>query len=210
MNQIPNAANLPKGMAHYWFELDCIGEKNKNYFLFCQTVDQRIHHAPKSQLREFLDSKNLSGLLLKPWHSIEANGKRKRKIKKEKEKQQQEEPKKKKQKAIVLPAPAFPVLPAEILIMILYNLSEPTPDNRRIIFSFLKGPRNNAFSDELTSSELIWKWYRKVLGRDPPKRLIKIGQYYIQRGEYKTFVRRWYSDFVRNYDLSLLDKLAEY
>ena len=193
-------------MAHYWFELGS-GEQNKNYFLFCQTSDQRIHHATKSQLMEFLESKNRSGLFLKPWHSIE--GKRKRKIKKEKEKQQ-EEPKKKKQKAIVLPAPPLPVLPPEILVMILHNLSEPTPDNRRIIFSFLKGPGSNAFSDELTSSELIWEWYRKVLDRKPPNRIMQLGQFYVQRGEYKTFARRWYANFVYLYDISQLVAVAEF
>ncbi len=211
MNYIPNAASLPKGMAHYWFELGSGGdEENKNYFLFCQTSDQRIHHASKSQLMEFLESKTARRLLLlKPWHSIE--GKRKRKEEKEKEKQQQQEPKKKKQKAIVLPAPAASLeLPPEILVMILHILSEPTPDNRRIIFSFLEGPRRNTFSDELTSSELIWKWYRKVLNREPPVRLMKIGQYYMQRREYKPFARRWYSDFVHVYDLSLLSRLHLY
>ena len=212
MNYIPNAANLPKGMAHYWFELGC-GKEHKNYFLFCQTSDQQIFHATKSELMEFVESKNARRLLLKPWDSIEANGKRKRKIKKGKEKQQpEEEPKKKKRKAIVLPAPSSEItgLPAEILIMILYNLSEPTPDNRRIIFSFLKGPRRNTFSDELTNSELIWKWYRKVLKRDPPKQIIQIGQYYMQRGEYKPFARRWYGNFVHLYDMSQLAVISEF
>ena len=197
MNHIPNAAQLPKGMAHYWFELD---NKKNDYFLFCQTSDQRIHHATKSELMKFLESNPRSGLLLKPWHLIE--GKRKRK--------KEGFPKKKKQKVIVLPAAPLPVLPAEILVMILYNLSEPTPDNRRIIFSFLKGPRSNVFSDELTSSELIWEWYRKVLERKPPKQIIQLGQYYIQRGEYKTFARRWYANFVHLYDISQLFPVAEF
>ncbi len=207
MNHIPEAADLPKGMAHYWFELD--NNNKHNYFLFCQTSDKRIHHATKSQLMKFLESKS-TGLLLKPWHSIE--GKRKRKIKKEKAKQQQleEEPKKKKRKVIVLPAPPLPVLSPEILVMILHYLSEPTPDNRRVIFSFLKGPRSNAFSDELTSSKLIWEWYRKVLDRKPPKRILQLGQYYIQRGEYKTFARRWYANFVHFYDISQLAPVAEF
>ena len=76
MNYIPNAASLPKGMAHYWFELAAEAD-SKKYFLFCQTSDQRIFHATKSQLMEFIGSaaeeKN-ARLLLRPWDSIGVNG----------------------------------------------------------------------------------------------------------------------------------------
>ncbi len=224
MNYIPDVTNLPKGMAHYWFESGSGEEENENYFLFCQTSDQGIHHATKSELMEFLESKNPRLLLLKPWNPIGVNGqKRTRKGEPKGEEEEEGEeaegkeeedqeglPKKKKQKIIVLPAPPLPVLPPEILVMILHNLSEPTLDNRKIIFSFLKGPRSNTFSDELTNSELIWNWYRKVLKMDPPSRLITIGQYYIQRRQYIPFARRWYSNFVRDYDLFLLSKLHLY
>ncbi len=228
MNYIPNAASLSKGMAHYWFELDSGGEQNKNYFLFCQTSDQRIFHATKPQLMEFINSKNSSqSLLLKPWDLIEANGKkrtRKGEPKAEDEEEEKEEeeqkglPKKKKQKAIVLPAPSLPpVLPAlmrelpfELLDMIFDGMAEPTPSVRRFIFDALKGSKVNRVVFHLINSRTIWKWYLETLGHNPPLGLAQLEIYYKKRGEFNKFARRWYSGFVRRHDVMYLSRLWEY
>ena len=222
MNYIPNAANLPKGMAHYWFELGS-GEQNKNYFLFCQTSDQQIFHATKPQLMEFINSKHSSqSLLLKPWDLIEGKKRtRKGKPKAENEKEEKEEqkglPKKKKQKAIVLPAPSLPVLPAlmrelppELLNMILDEMAKPTPSVRRFIFDALKGSKVNQVVFHLINSRTIWKWYLETLGHNPPLGLAQLEIYYKNRGEFNKFARRWYSEFVRRYDVMHLSRLWEY
>jgi len=217
MNHIPNASNLSKGMAHYWFELD---EKNKNYFLFCQTSDRRIFHATKHQLMEFIGSsgkKNTRPLLLKPWAPIGTNGKRTRKggIKGEEEDEEEVEglPEKKKRKVVVvLPAPLKPLpeLPAEMLVMILDGMSNPTPAVRRFIFNALKGSMPNLVSFHLSNSRTIWKWYRETLDRDPPLALAPLEVYYKQRGDLNGFARRWYSGFVRTHDVMDLAWLWRY
>ncbi len=214
MNHIPDAASLPKGMAHYWFELDT----NNNYFLFCQTSDQKIFHATKQQLMEFIGSKNNSSqsLLLKPWNLIEANGKRTRtgEIKGEKEEEEEEEeeekkeeegqPKKKKRKVVVLPAPVDPILPwmpPEIWTMILDGMSRPDPVVRRFIFNALEGSTPNLVSSHLSNSRIIWKWYLEILDSKPPPGFAQLELYYKKRGDINGFARRWYSAFVAQYDL---------
>ncbi len=231
MNYIPNAANLPKGMAHYWFELADDGGDSKNYFLFCQTSDQQIFHATKPQLMEFISSSgNKNRLLLKPWNLIGVNGQkrtRKGKAKGEEEEEEEEEeekeeekelPKKKKQKAIVLPAPSLsPVLPAlmrelpfELLDMILDGMAEPTLSVRRFIFDALKGSKVNRVVFHLINSRTIWKWYLEILGHNPPLGLAQLEIYYKNRGEFNKFARRWYDGFVRRYDVGYLSRLWEY
>ncbi len=214
-------------MAHYWVESanDDEGEENENYFLFCQTADQRIFHVTKHQLIEFANAptEDQSQLFLKPWDPIGANGK-KRKRKKEKEKVKQE-PRKKRQKeeeeeeeeekptVVILQAPTdqvSPVLPPEIMLMILENMSEPTPANRKFVFSFLKGPRRNAVSDELASSKTVLRWWDKVLLMEPPGVIVDMQRFYAERGDLKGFVRRWYSLFVRQYDTQRLIDVTKY
>ena len=214
-------------MAHYWVEsANDEGEDNENYFLFCQTADQRIFHVTKHQLIEFANAapKDQSQLFLKPWDPIGANGK-KRKRKKEKEKVKQE-PRKKKQKeeeeeeeeeekpsVTILQAPTdqdLPVLPAEIMLLILENMSEPTPANRKFVFSFLKGPRHNDVSDELASSKTVLRWWDKVLQMEPPGVIVDMQRFYGERGDLKNFVRRWYSLFVRQYDTQRLIDVTKY
>ena len=226
MNHIPEAANLPKGMAHYWVESannDDDQEDNENYFLFCQTADQRIFHVTKHQLIEFANAapKDQSQLFLKPWDPIGANGK-KRKRKKGKEKvklprkkkqKEEEEEEEEKPSVIILQAPTdqvSPVLPPEIMVMILEHMIEPTPANRKFVFSFLKGNRPNDVSDELASSKTVLRWWRKVLDQEPPGEIVDMQRFYGGRGDLKGFVRRWYSLFVRQYDTQRLIKLPEH
>jgi len=223
MNHIPDASNLSKGMAHYWFELAAEGD-SKKYFLFCQTSDQRIFHATKPQLMEFINSKNNSSqpLLLKPWDLIGVNGQKRTrtgKPKGEEEEEKKEEgeqkglPKKKKQKVVVLPAPLDPILPElpfEILTMILDGMAEPKPAVRRFIFDALKGSTPNIVSFHLSNSRTIWKWYREIFDRKPPLALVQLEIYYKQRGDLNGFARRWYSGFVLTYDIAALTQLWRY
>ncbi len=206
------------GTASYWIAEHPVlaehsgGESNHFFFFFCRTADGSVFHARADRLAESV----LGGepLAMTPWPfvAIGNNGRPTRKRKRLP---------KGKEKVVPVPAEGEPEIPgpppakrlkfvdlpaemaAEVVRQWIEHISpEPTPAMRRLIFPFLTpGVEPNVVSRHLAKRDTIFAWYREVFdGKVPPARLVHLSDYYGP----EDFARRWYSTFVREYDMALL------
>ena len=191
---------IKQNMAEYWWG------GHHDSVLFCKTSEGLLLHLPEAHFLEAI--REGKSVILKKWPSIQNGTKRKRSTGKGKEKTST---------VVVLPAPTTsvkrqkltPELPVEVLLQIIQSFSEPTPDMRRIIFKLVKpGTKSNWVTEELAMPKLVWRWYQQTLQTEPPRRLAHLWKYYVvNKQDSATFVREWYSGFVRAYDMKQLDEL---
>ena len=207
------AGQSKKNKAQYWWGP---GRQHRQHILFCKTSEGLLLHVPQEHL--LLAIQKEKSVILKKWPTIE--GKRKRRIKKEKEKDLPletpkesvmlvlSEPKRRKinpqEEEEEADSPSLPELPLEVQLQIIMFSSKPSLSVRKLILNIVKpNAEITVFSTELAKPKLVWAWYAIVLAREPPKNLAQLWNYYVQEmGDPNAFVRKWYSGFVREYDVS--------
>ena len=197
---------IKQNMAEYWWG-------HHDSVLFCKTSEGLLLHVPQEHL--LLAMQKEKSVILKKWPAL-IEGKRKRRIKKEKEKDLPPLEAPKESDILVLSEPkrrkinpqeessGLPELPLEVQLKIIMFSSKPSPSVRKLILNIVKpNAEITVFSTELARPKLVWAWYAIVLGREPPKNLAQLWNYYVQEmGDPNAFVRKWYSAFVREYDVS--------
>ena len=197
-------------MAQYWWG----SGRHHQHILFCKTSEGLLLHVPQEHL--LLAIQKEKSVILKKWPAIQV--KRKRHTKKGKGKKKDlpleapkesdvmvlSEPKRRKINPQEAKSSGLPELPLEVQLKIIMFSSKPSPSIRKLILNIVKPDAEiTVFSTELARPKLVWAWYAIVLGREPPKNLAQLWNYYVQEmGDPNAFVRKWYSAFVREYDVS--------